>query len=81
MINYLKVYYLNDKGLHDFEKRMIISKLLGGGGGGCSPQLPWLLRPWIEFKSDKTGQLDFNSQFAMAHDCMNNAISKDYKNH
>jgi hypothetical protein len=31
MINYLKVYYLNDKGLHDFEKRMIISKLLGGG--------------------------------------------------
>jgi hypothetical protein len=24
MINYL--YYLNDKGLHDFEKRMIISK-------------------------------------------------------
>ena len=25
---------LNDKGLHDFEKRMIISKLLGGGGGG-----------------------------------------------
>jgi hypothetical protein len=23
---------LNDKGLHDFEKRMIISKLLGGGG-------------------------------------------------
>jgi hypothetical protein len=31
---YLKAYYLNDKGLHDFEKRMIISKLLGGGGGG-----------------------------------------------
>jgi hypothetical protein len=56
MINYLKVYYLNDKGLHDFEKRMIS-------------------------KSDKTGQLDFNSQFAMAHDCMNNAISKDDKNH
>jgi hypothetical protein len=26
----LKVYYLNDKGLHDFGKRMIISKLLGG---------------------------------------------------
>jgi hypothetical protein len=26
------VYYLNDKGLHDFGKRMIISKLLGGGG-------------------------------------------------
>jgi hypothetical protein len=25
------VYYLNDKGLHDFGKRMIISKLLGGG--------------------------------------------------
>jgi hypothetical protein len=24
---------LNDKGLHDFEKGMIISKLLGGGGG------------------------------------------------
>ena len=33
MINYLKVYCLNDKGLHDFEKRMIISKLLRGGGG------------------------------------------------
>ena len=29
---------LNDKGLRDFEKRMIISKLLGGGGGG----LLWL---------------------------------------
>ena len=28
------VYYLNDKGLHDFGKRMIISKLLGGGGYG-----------------------------------------------
>jgi hypothetical protein len=27
---------LNDKGLHDFEKRMIISKLLRGGGA-CSP--------------------------------------------
>ena len=24
----LKVYYLNDKGVHDFEKRMIIIKLL-----------------------------------------------------
>jgi hypothetical protein len=74
MINYLKAYYLNDKGLHDFEKRMIISKLLGGGGGGCSLQLPWLLWPWVVFKSDKTGQLGFNSQFATAHDCMNNAI-------
>jgi hypothetical protein len=33
-------YYLhsNDKGLHGFEKRMIISKLLGGGG--CSPPAP-----------------------------------------
>ena len=31
-------YRLNDKGLHDFEKRMIISKLLGGGG--CSPLAP-----------------------------------------
>ena len=70
MINYLKVYYFDDKGLHDFEKRMI-RKLLGGG---YSPQLPRLLRSWIEFKSDKTGQLDFNSQFATAHDCMNNAI-------
>jgi hypothetical protein len=29
VINYLKVYYLNDKGLHDFEKQMI-SKLLRG---------------------------------------------------
>jgi hypothetical protein len=36
MINYLKAYYLNDKGLHDFEKRMIISKLLGGGGAAAS---------------------------------------------
>ena len=26
----LNVYYLNDKGLHDFEKRMIISELFGG---------------------------------------------------
>ena len=26
--------WINYKGLHDFEKRMIISKLLGGG---CSP--------------------------------------------
>jgi hypothetical protein len=33
-----------------------------------------LLRPWIEFKSDKTGQVDFNSQFATAYDYMNNAI-------
>jgi hypothetical protein len=41
MINYLKVYYLNDKGLHhDFEKRMIIRKLLGGGGGGLQPPAP-----------------------------------------
>jgi hypothetical protein len=30
------VYYLNDKGLHDFGKRMIISKLLGGGGATAS---------------------------------------------
>ena len=28
IISILKVYYLNDKGVHDFEKRMIISKLL-----------------------------------------------------
>ena len=27
---------LNDKGLHDFEKRMIISKLLRGVGGGAA---------------------------------------------
>jgi hypothetical protein len=26
-------------------------------GGGSSPQLPRLLRPWIEFKSDKTGTI------------------------
>jgi hypothetical protein len=28
IISILKVYYLNDKGVHDFEKRMIISKFL-----------------------------------------------------
>jgi valyl-tRNA synthetase len=28
IVSILKVYYLNDKGVHDFEKRMIISKLL-----------------------------------------------------
>jgi hypothetical protein len=28
---------LNDKGLHDFEKRMIISKLLGGGWAAAPP--------------------------------------------
>jgi hypothetical protein len=33
---------LNDKGLHDFEKRMIISKLLGAA---APPQPPRLLRP------------------------------------
>ena len=31
---------LNDKGLHDFEKRMIISKLLGGGGVQPPPPAP-----------------------------------------
>ena len=47
----------------------------GGGGGGSSPQLLRLLRPWIEFKSDKTGTigLKFNSQFATAHE------QRDYK--
>ena len=28
IVSILKVYYLNDKGVHDLEKRMIISKLL-----------------------------------------------------
>ena len=28
IVSILKVYYLNDKGVHDFEKRMTISKLL-----------------------------------------------------
>jgi hypothetical protein len=27
IVSILKVYYLNDNGVHDFEKRMIISKL------------------------------------------------------
>ena len=39
MVSILKVYYLNDKGLHDFGKRMIISKLLGGGGGAAAPSV------------------------------------------
>ena len=37
IVSALKVYYLNDKGLHDFEKRMIISELLGGGAAAPAP--------------------------------------------
>jgi hypothetical protein len=45
IVSALKVYYLNDKGLHDFEKRMIISELLGGGGGGGCPSSPGCYGP------------------------------------
>jgi hypothetical protein len=38
------INYLNDKGLHDFEKRMIISKLLGGGGA-AAPSSPGCYGP------------------------------------
>ena len=40
------------------KKGMIIRKLLGGGAAAPAPPV---VRPWIKFKSDKTGQLDFNS--------------------
>jgi hypothetical protein len=33
----LKVYCLNNKGLHDFEKRMIISEILRGWGPPAPP--------------------------------------------
>jgi hypothetical protein len=45
IVSILKVYYLNDKGVHDLEKRLIISKLLQGLLPPVPP-CPRLLRLW-----------------------------------
>jgi hypothetical protein len=57
---------------------MIISKILGVWGGGGCPQLPRLLRPWIEFKSDKTGLV---FQQPICYGAWTTRLSKYYKNH
>jgi hypothetical protein len=45
IVSILKVYYLNDKGVHDLENRLIISKLLQGLLPPAPPS-PRLLRLW-----------------------------------
>jgi hypothetical protein len=43
----LKVYYLNDKGMHDFGKRMIIIAIYWEGGGLQLPSAPGCYGPGL----------------------------------